>query len=143
MKRGVEEGLRGKGVGLALSFTQDLSLGGRQWVDKIADRATNGAILVLARGQSSRLDELRRRGIPFVFVDYRGEIGPRVPSVGTTNWVGGRMAVEYLLPLGHRRIAIIAVPASLRCSLVRITGYRAAFDATGFPNDTNALAPTA
>src|SRR5260370_39559287 len=117
MKRGVEEGLRGKGVGLALSFTQDLSLGGRQWLDKIADRATNGAILVLARGQSSRLNELRRRGIPFVVVDHRGELGPDVPSVGATNWAGGRMAVAELLSLGHRRIAFVAGTPSFRLSV--------------------------
>ncbi|TMD70046.1 MAG: LacI family DNA-binding transcriptional regulator [Chloroflexi bacterium] len=110
-------------------------------IRKIADRATDGAILVLARGQSSRLDELRRRGIPFIFVDYHGELGPDVPSVGTTNWAGGRMAVEYLLSLGHRRIAIIAGPASLRCSLDRIAGYRAALEAAGIPIDPELIRP--
>ena len=139
--RGVEEALRRTGLRLALSFTQDLPLGERQWLDKIADRATDGAILVLARGQSSRLDELRRRGIPFIFVDYHGELGPDVPSVGTTNWAGGRMAVEYLLSLGHRRIAIIAGPASLRCSLDRIAGYRAALEAAGIPIDPELIRP--
>jgi len=139
--RGVEEALRRTGLRLALSFTQDLPLGEMQWLDKIADRATDGAILVLARGQSSSLDELRRRGIPFVIVDYRGELGPDVPSVGTTNWAGGRMAVEYLLSLGHRRIAIIAGPASLRCSLDRIAGYRAALEAAGIPIDPELIRP--
>ncbi len=139
--RGVEEALRRTGLRLALSFTQDLPLGERQWLDKIAYRATDGAILVLARGQSSRLDELRRRGIPFIFVDYHGELGPDVPSVGTTNWAGGRMAVEYLLSLGHRRIAIIAGPASLRCSLDRIAGYRAALEAAGIPIDPELIRP--
>ncbi len=72
--RGVEEALERTGLRLALSFTQDASLGERQWLDKIAARATDGAILVLAHGQSSRLDELRRRGIPFVVVDHRVEL---------------------------------------------------------------------
>src|SRR5260370_35267756 len=113
--RGVEEALRRTGLRLALSFTQDLSLGERHWLDKIADRATNGAILVLARGQSSRLDELRRRGIPFVVVDHRGELGPDVPSVGSTNWAGGRMAVDDLLSLAHSRISFIAGHPAFRC----------------------------
>src|SRR6266516_1098988 len=139
--RGVEEALERTGLRLALSFTQDASLGERQWLDKIAARATDGAILVLAHGQSSRLDELRRRGIPFVVVDHRGELGPDVPSVGTTNWAGGRMAVEYLLSLGHRRIAIIAGPASLRCSLDRIAGYRAALEAAGVSIDPELIRP--
>jgi LacI family transcriptional regulator len=139
--RGVEEALERTGLRLALSFTHNESYGERQWLDKIADRATDGAILVLARGQSSRLNELRRRGIPFVVVDHRGELGPDVPSVGATNWAGGRMAVEYLLSLGHRRIAIITGPASLRCSLDRIAGYRAALEAAGIPIDPELIRP--
>jgi len=139
--RGVEEALERTGLRLALSFTQDQALGERQWLDKIADRATEGAILVLAHGQSSRLDELRQRGISFVVVDHRGELGPDVPSVGATNWTGGRVAVEYLLSLGHRRIAMIAGPASLRCSLDRIAGYRVALEAAGIPIDPELIRP--
>ena len=133
--RGVEEALTRTGLRMALSFTQDQSLGERQWLEKIAERATAGAILVLAQGQSSHLEELRRRGIPFVVVDHRGELGPDVPSVGTTNWTGGRMAVEYLLSLGHRRIAMITGPDSLRCNLDRVAGYRAALEAAHIPID--------
>ncbi len=139
--RGVEEALERTGLRLALSFTHGKSLGERQWLEKIADRATDGAILVLARGQSSRLNELRRRGIPFVVVDHRGELGPDVPSVGATNWAGGRMAVEYLLLLGHRRIAMIAGPPSFRCSMDRIAGYRAALEAAGIPIDPELIRP--
>src|SRR5947209_15684721 len=139
--RGVEEALERTGLRLALSFTQGKSQGERQWLDKIADRATDGAILVLARGQSSHLNELRRRGIPFVVVDHRGELGPDVPSVAATNWAGGRMAVEYLLSLGHRRIAMIAGPPSFRCSLDRIAGYRAALEAAGIPIDPKLIRP--
>src|SRR5438128_7357035 len=139
--RGVEEALERTGLRMAISFTRDESYGERQWLDKIADRATDGAILVLARGQSSRLNELRRRGIPFVVVDHRGELGPDVPSVGATNFAGGRVAVEYLLSLGHRRIAMIAGPPSLRCSLDRIAGYRAALEAAGIPNDPELIRP--
>jgi len=139
--RGVEEALDRTGLRLALSFSQGKSFGERQWLDKIADRATDGAILVLARGQSSRLNELRRRGIPFVVVDHRGELGPDVPSVGATNWAGGRMAVEYLLSLGHRRIAFIAGPPSFRCSLDRMAGYRAALEAADIPIDPELIRP--
>src|SRR5256712_14132695 len=74
-------------------------------------------------------------------VDHRGELGPDVPSVGATNWAGGRVAVEYLLSLGHRSIAMIAGPASLRCSLDRVAGYRAALDAVGIPIDPELIRP--
>src|SRR5436305_5332198 len=139
--RGVEEALERTGLRLVLSFTLDQALGERQWLDKIAHRAPNGAILVLAHGQSSRLDELRQRGIPFVVVDHRGDLGPDVPSVGSTNWAGGRIAVEYLLSLGHKRIAIIAGPPSFRCSLDRIAGYCSALEAAGISIDPELIRP--
>jgi len=139
--RGVEGALERTDLRFALSFTQDRALGERQWLKKIANSATEGAVLVLAHGQSSRLDELRQRGISFVVVDHRGELGPDVPSVGATNWAGGRVAVEYLLSLGHRRIAMIAGPASLRCSLDRIAGYRAALEAASIPIDPELIRP--
>src|SRR5438128_8900217 len=60
--RGVEEALERTGLRLALSFTQAQALGERQWLEKIADRATEGAILVLAKGQFCRLEEFRHAG---------------------------------------------------------------------------------
>ena len=74
-------------------------------------------------------------------VDHHGELGPDVPSVGATNWAGGRMAVEYLLSLGHRCIAMITGPASMRCSLDRIAGYRAALEAAGISINPELIRP--
>ncbi len=51
------------------------------------------------------------------------------------------MAVEYLLSLGHQRIAMIGGPASMRCSLDRIAGYRTALEAAGIPIDPELIRP--
>lgn len=131
--RGVEESLERTELRLALSVTRSSSQLEQRWLNKVLNGATDGAILVLARGQSQDLDTLHQHKIPFVVVDHRGELGPDVPSVGTTNWLGGRMATEYLLSLGHRRIAAIRGDADLRCSRDRIAGYRAALEDAGIP----------
>jgi LacI family transcriptional regulator len=131
--RGVEEVLERTELRLALSFTHNSIQFEQRWLTKVIDGATDGAILVLARGQSERLNELRRHRIPFVVVDHRGELGADVPSVGATNWSGGRAATEYLLSLGHQRIAVIAGPSTLRCSIDRIAGYRSALEEHGIP----------
>lgn len=133
--RGVEEVLERTELRLALSFTHDQPQLERRWLAKVMDGSTDGAILVLARGQSERLDELHRHKIPFVVVDHRGELGMAVPSVGATNWSGGRAATEYLISLGHRRIAVIGGPSALRCSVDRIAGYRSALEEAGIPVD--------
>jgi LacI family transcriptional regulator len=140
---GVEEVLERTELRLALSFTHNAPEFEQRWLAKVIDGATDGAILVLAQGQSKRLDMLQRNKIPFVVVDHRGELGADVPSVGATNWLGGRQATEHLLSLGHRRIAIISGDATLRCSRDRIAGYRAALEDAGISAEPDLIRPGA
>lgn len=138
---GVEDVLERTELRLALSLTHKSLAVEQRCLAKVIDGATDGVILVLAHGQSKRLDMLLRNKIPFVVVDHRGELGPDVPSVGATNWLGGRMATEHLLSLGHRRIAIISGDAEMRCSRDRIAGYRAALEDAGIPVDQALIRP--
>ena len=77
------------------------------------------------------LQELRRRRIPFVVVDQLGELGPGDLSVTATNWAGGKAAAQYLLSLGHRRIAALLGPPVFPCTQDRLAGYRAALEEAG------------
>ncbi len=139
--RGVEEVLEHTNLRLALSVTSESFQLEQRWLAKVLDGVTDGAILVLAYGQSQQLDVLRSHNIPFVVVDHRGELDSDVPSVGATNWFGGRRAVEYLISLGHRRVAMISGPSSHRCSLDRIAGYRSAMEDAGIPINPTLIRP--
>jgi LacI family transcriptional regulator len=139
--RGVEEALEPTGFRLVISATNGEDQRERQWMTKISDGWTDGAILVLAQGQSDRLQSLRRQGVPFVVVDHHGELGPDVPSVGATNWAGARSATEHLLSLGHRRIAFIGGSPTLGCAQERASGYRAALEAAGIEIDPDLVRP--
>lgn len=131
--RGVEEVVERTELRLALSTTKNAVLSEQRWLKKVLEGATDGAILVLSPGQSSNLNELHQRKIPFVVVDHQGELGSDIPSVSATNWSGGRAATAYLLSLGHRRIAVIGGGATLHCSIGRIAGYRSALEEAGVP----------
>lgn len=137
--RGVEEILEASPFRLAIFAIHHESHGERQWLAKIANDAPDGAILILARGQSTHLDHLRHRNVPFVVADHRGELGGDTPSVGATNWSGAYQAVNYLLSLGHRHIAFIGGPPSFGASRERLSGYRAALDAAGVPMDSSLI----
>jgi LacI family transcriptional regulator len=139
--RGVEAALASSELSLALSATHEDPHEEKQWLEKIRDRGSKGVVFVRPRGRSSSLQELRRMGIPFAICNHLGELGLDIPSVGTTNWAGGRIAVEYLLSLGHRRIGMIGGPTTLRCSLDRIAGYRTALEAAGIPIDPELIRP--
>jgi LacI family transcriptional regulator len=139
--RGVEEVLERTNLRLALSVTNESFQLEQRWLNKVLGGATDGTILVLAYGQSQDLDKLRRHHIPFVVVDHRGDLDSDVPSVGATNWLGGRKAVEYLLSLGHKRVAMISGPDSHQCSRDRIAGYRSAMEDAGIPIDPVLIRP--
>jgi LacI family transcriptional regulator len=78
-----------------------------------------------------------------VIVDHRGELGPDISSVGSTNVLGGRLATEYLLSLGHRRIAIISGISTIRASQERIVGYRTTLEEAGIAVDPELIRPGA
>lgn len=105
----------------------------RVWFDHVVSRGSRGVILLLSKLTTSQRRELQSRRLPFVVIDPRGDPGPDVSSVGTTNWSGGLVATRHLIALGHRRIAIVAGQADLLSSRARLDGYRAALETAGLP----------
>ena len=128
--RGVEEATHAAGVGMVVSAVHKRSASTRQWLQNLRARTSDGVIFVLA-GPGPAGAELQRLGIPVVIVDPAGNASAETPTIGATNYAGGRSATEHLLALGHRRIALIAGPRDLLCSRARMDGYRAALDEAG------------
>ncbi|MDQ2902331.1 MAG: LacI family transcriptional regulator [Chloroflexota bacterium] len=133
--RGVEEALLPTEIRVVLASTHAHRGREQQWRQRLSEGATDGAILVLADKQSLYLQELNRRGIPSVVVDPWGELGPEDLSVSATNWAGGKLATEYLLSLGHRRIAVVMGLPDHPCTQDRLAGYRLALQEAGIPVD--------
>ena len=72
--------------------------------------------------------------IPVVAIDpHTGQGGPS--TVGSDNVVGARTATEYLISLGHRRIAHIRGRTDLESAQLREAGYRQSLEAAGIPFD--------
>jgi LacI family transcriptional regulator len=73
-------------------------------------------------------------GIPVVAIDPH--TGPAdVPSVDSDNLAGAVLATEYLLGLGHRRIALLGGRPDLESARLREQGFRTAMAAAGVPVD--------
>ena len=138
--RGVEETLERAALSMVLTTTHEEERRHRRWMARVIEHGTDGVILVLPDEHAAYVEELRRHGIPFAVVDDRGESLPDVPSVGATNFAGGFAATEYLLSLGHRRIAVIGGP-SYKCTTARLAGYRAALQEAGVPVDPLLVRP--
>jgi LacI family transcriptional regulator/LacI family xylobiose transport system transcriptional regulator len=133
--RGAETAAREADAGVVVSVLHTHSGPGRDWLDRIAARRTDGVVLVASRLTRRQHGQLLARSIPFVIVDPEGEPAADVASVGATNWHGGLAATRHLLELGHRRIGMIGGPPEMLCSRARIDGYRAALETAGVSVD--------
>ena len=119
------------GVGLVVSVTHGQTVGNRPWLERLAERHSDGIIVVASRMHEGIDQELVRLRIPLVLVDLVGTPPPGVAVVGATNLAGGRAAVDHLADLGHSRIAIITGPPDLACSQERLDGYQAGLARAG------------
>ncbi|RKP53678.1 LacI family DNA-binding transcriptional regulator [Pararobbsia silviterrae] len=74
--------------------------------------------------------------VPLLTVDRYVE-GLDRGFVGLDSRHAGRMVTEYLLRLGHRRIAFVGGPEGISSAELRLAGFRDAFDAAGIdvPNE--------
>jgi LacI family transcriptional regulator len=135
--RGVEESLNGDGLSVVVSAIH--RRGGadstRKWLDILAARASDGAILVTTDLDSFLHAELQRLNLPVVVIDPAGVPDLEVPTIGATNWTGAVTATEHLLGQNHRRIGFVAGRPGLWCSRARLDGYRAGLDAAGVAFD--------
>lgn len=106
--------------------------------DWIAEQRAAGAIgivgLTLSR-PNALLDAAGEANLPFVMVDPVDASHRRLVSVASSNWAGARAAADYLITLGHRRIAWVGGPEASDAARDRLYGYRAALDAAGLEID--------
>ncbi|GAA5079755.1 LacI family DNA-binding transcriptional regulator [Thermocatellispora tengchongensis] len=137
--RGGETAAREADASVVISVMHTHSGPGRDLLDRIAARRTDGVVIVGSRLSPVQHGQLSARMIPFVVVDPEGEPSPDVASVGATNWNGGLSATRHLLELGHRRVAVIGGPPDMLCSRARIDGYRAALETAGMPVDPDLI----
>ncbi|MDX2968388.1 LacI family DNA-binding transcriptional regulator [Kribbella solani] len=133
--RGVEEVARAEGVEVVLSECGGALRPRQQWIESVLNRRPLGVIMVFSDLDADQRAQLEARRIPFVVVDPVGDVGDDVPSIGSANWNGGRMATAHLRGLGHTRIGMISGPVSTLCSRQRIDGYTDALRSTGVEPD--------
>ncbi|MEV0346307.1 LacI family DNA-binding transcriptional regulator [Nonomuraea sp. NPDC050680] len=133
--RGAESAARDAGASVVMSVLHTHAGPGRDWLDRLASRRTDGVVVVASKLSTGVQAQLSARSLPFVVVDPEGEPAPGVVSVGATNWHGGLAATRHLLELGHRRVGVISGPGDMLCSQARIDGYRAALETAGVEVD--------
>ena len=130
--KGAAKGIHDTGFELvvytASGLSQEINGWERRYLSRISGTLTDGVILV-----APSVVDAPHAG-PLVAVDpHLG--ASHLPSIDADNLKGARVATEYLLGLGHRRIGFLAGRSDLESARLREQGYRDALSAAGIPFD--------
>lgn len=96
--------------------------------ERLLHRGVDGLVFGDAQVDDPFLDELARRGVPFVLVSRRH---PPYDSATCDDSAGGRLVGNHLADLGHREIAIIAGQPYASTGIDRTHGCLAALRERG------------
>ena len=100
----------------------------RRYLTRLSGTLIDGAVLVTPTVVDAH------SGAPIVAVDPH--TGPSdLPTIDSDNLRGAQLAVEHLIGLGHRRIAMLTGRGDLQSALLREQGYRRALSEAGLPID--------
>src|SRR6185436_13940419 len=110
--RGAEDLAAANGEAIVICNTDWLLSDERRALDALARQRVRGIIINPAGEDERYLEWLSDRGIALVLLDHRRSAG-HVSSVVVDDVLGGRLAGEHLLQLGHGRIALVNGPLSI------------------------------
>jgi LacI family transcriptional regulator len=130
--KGVEEVARERGFGVVLCTTENEPAREDEYIKLLRRKRVDGLVIATVTLDDPHLLELERFRIPFVLVSRLAE-KVEAPFVVVDDRKGGRLAVEHLVNLGHKKIGFIGGPANVHSSLERMQAYREVLAERGLP----------
>ncbi len=133
--RAVEDVAQENGYNVILCNTDEAPAKETQYLRVLMEKRVDGIILATTAASRRAVREIQWQDIPLVLFD-RELAGVATHVVKVDGVLGGRLATEHLLGLGHRRIAIIHGPRDRSTGIERLEGYLAALRAAGVHADS-------
>lgn len=100
----------------------------------LQDGRVDGLIVAAGHVTDAYAALLAASAVPVVIVNSeRADLG--VPTIGSDNRAGGRLAAEHLLSLGHTRVAVVTGPVERTDAAVRVQGALDALGEAGIARD--------
>lgn len=132
--RGIEDRISPDDVTLLLSSSDEDEAREAKYLRLHEEQGVQGLIVSPAPGPLDRFTAAKDRGMRIVLLDVPAEPVP-ISSVGVDDVRGACLAVEHLLALGHRRIALINGPHAIRLCRTRLEGSVQAITDAGLDPD--------
>ena len=93
------------------------------YIDLLERQKVDGIAISTVGSNEEKLRSLIERGTPIVLADEDSP-GVNAPAVFANNYIGGCQATQYLIDLGHRKIAFITGPLNVMSARERLRGYQ-------------------
>jgi len=120
---GAEERCAELGVGVVITNSGYDPVRETHNLDLLVQSRVQGIIIAPVDENSSRLEMLKDRGVPMVFVDRVGD-DRDCWSVVVDDFRGGQLGARHLIGTGHRRIAFLGHPETSPKVRTRLAGAR-------------------
>jgi LacI family transcriptional regulator len=134
LAQGIEETARRLGYNIILCCSHaDLSTE-KHYVDMLRSKGADGIILSSVHMEDPNVGRLAEDEFPVVLVNrrtYDPIVRKKVDYVGVDNELGGLLAVEHLIKLGHQRIGVIGGSRESSVGFERLGGGKKALAAYG------------
>ena len=129
--RGISNRLEPAGLMPLIVETQNDPARLERILNHLLSRRVDAVIVTAARlGDGPTLRRIRRQGIPVVLA-VQTVPGVRLPAFTNDDILGGALAAQHLLALGHRRVAQLRGPADIYSCLQRAQGFSQTIAAAG------------
>jgi LacI family transcriptional regulator, galactose operon repressor len=133
--RAVEDAARDDGYAILLCNAADDPDREGAYLDLLVDRRVDGVVIAASSLGGRHREWLDAPPLPVVLVNCSAP-GVHLPSITSDNRAGGRLALEHLVSLGHRRIGALTAPPRNVDGPDRLHGVRAGMKAAGLdPGD--------
>ena len=132
--RGAEAAARQRNYSLIAVNSDDSDKRQRELLSLLRSQRVEGILLVIAAAPAplSQISGMIGEGIRLVYLD---RIPDRfsVDSVSVEDVSAAELGVDHLISMGHRRIAVVTGPLSLRNERQRLLGYQQSLEKAGIP----------
>lgn len=132
--RAAERTLREAGYTLLLTSADERAETQKELIDRLVRKGVDGLLFTPTADSGDLLKQtMQQCNLPTVLLDR--DAGFQADAAVIDHRHGIAQAVRYLVSLGHRRIGLLTLPATLRPGRERIEAFREAAAAAGLPAD--------